>query len=111
MWGGVIIHVSPGRRCFHHIEMFSVVKLKKSFWSAAGCAGYYFALMHFLTGVGEYNNICSESSLNLLRCCHLRVYGGAAFCVTVVLNLSSDVFIYRCCLINRDIWRRIFTRR
>jgi hypothetical protein len=35
--------------------MFSVVKLKKSFWSAAGCAGYYFAFMHFLTRVGKYN--------------------------------------------------------
>ncbi len=38
---------SLGRRCFHHIEMFSVVKLKKSFWFAAGCAGYCFAFMHF----------------------------------------------------------------
>jgi hypothetical protein len=31
---------SFGRRCFHHIEMISVVKLKKSFWSAAGYSNY-----------------------------------------------------------------------
>ena len=60
---------SLGRRCFHHIEMISVVKLKKSFWSAAGCADYCFAFMPFLIQVGNYNNICSESFLNLFRCC------------------------------------------
>ena len=31
------------------IEMFSVLKLKKSFWSAAGGAGYYVAFMHSLS--------------------------------------------------------------
>ncbi len=31
---------------FSVIEMFSVLKLKKSFWSAAGGAGYYVAFMH-----------------------------------------------------------------
>jgi hypothetical protein len=60
---------SLGRRCFHHIEMISVVKLKKSFWSAAGCAGYCFASYAFLIQVGKYNNICFESVLNLFRCC------------------------------------------
>ena len=69
----VVLSFMCDRRCFHHIEMFSVVKLKKSFWSAAGCAGYYFAFMHFLTRVGKYNNICSESFLNLFRCCSFRV--------------------------------------
>ncbi len=86
MWGGVIIHASPGIRYFHHIEMFSVVKLKKSFWSAAGCAGYYFAFMHCLTWVGEYNNICSESSRIHSGIVIFGSRGGAAFCVTVVFE-------------------------
>ncbi len=113
MWGGVIIHVPPGRRCFHHIEMFSVVKLKKSFWFAAGCAGYYVAFMHFLTRVGKYNDICSESFSNSFQCCHFRVgIGGCCFLVLpLFLAHFLDVPIYRCCLMNRDIWWRIFTRR
>ena len=53
---------------FHHIEMISVVKLKKSFWFAAGCAGYCFVFMSFLIQVGKYNNICFELFLNF-RCC------------------------------------------
>ncbi len=33
--------------------MFSVIKLKKSFWSAAGCAGYLFVFTHSLLGLGN----------------------------------------------------------
>ena len=66
--------------------MFSVVKLKKSFRSAAGCAGYCFALVPFLTQVGEYNNICSESFLNLFRCCLFGYRRVMLPCVTVVLE-------------------------
>ena len=66
--------------------MFSVVKLKKSFWSAAGCAGYCFAFMHFLTQVGKYNNICSESFLNLFRCCSFGYRRVMLPCVTVVFE-------------------------
>ncbi len=67
---------SLGRRCFHHIEMFSVVKLKKSFWSAAGCAGYCFAFMHFFTQVGKYNNICSESFFEFVSVLSFSGIGG-----------------------------------
>jgi hypothetical protein len=79
LWGGVIIHVS-GRRCFFSvIEMFSVVKLKKSFWSAAGCAGYCFACMHFLTHVGKYNNICSEFFFEFVSVLSFLDVGGYCF--------------------------------
>ncbi len=78
---------SLGRRCFHHIEMISVVKLKKSFWSAAGCAGYCCAFMPFLIQVEKYNNICSESFLNLFRCCPFFGYRRVMLpCVTVVFE-------------------------
>ena len=77
---------SLGRRCFHHIEMFSVVKLKKPFWSAAGCAGYCFAFMPFLIQVGKYNNICFELSL---ICFGVVLFGYRRVmlpCVTVVFE-------------------------
>ncbi len=45
--------------CYRAI--FSVAKLKYSFWSAAGGAGYYFPFSHSLTWVEKYINICHES--------------------------------------------------
>jgi hypothetical protein len=56
--------------------MISVVKLKKSFWSAAGCAGYCFAFMPFLTQVGKYNNICSESFFEFVSVLSFLGIGG-----------------------------------
>jgi hypothetical protein len=89
--------------------MFSVVKLKKSFWSAAGCAGYYFAFMHFLTRVGKYNNICPESFIEFVLVLSFSGIGGCYFLVLqLFLNHFLDVLIFLCCSMNRDIWRGIF---
>ncbi len=78
---------SLGKRCFHHIEMFSVVKLKKSFWFAAGCAGYCFAFMPFLTQVERYNNIWPESFLEFVSMLSIFGYGRVMLpSVTVVFE-------------------------
>ncbi len=75
--------------------MFSVVKLKKSFWSAAGCAGYKFVFIHLLTRVGKYNNICSESFSNLFRCCLFLGVGGYCFLtLQFILTHFLDVLIF-----------------
>ena len=59
--------------------MLSVVKLKKSFWSAAGCAGYQFVFMQFLTRVGKYNNICSDFFSNFVPVLSFLGVGGYCF--------------------------------
>ncbi len=75
--------------------MFSVVKLKKSFWSAAGCAGYYVAFMHFITRVREYNNICSESFFEFVPVLSYSGIGGCYFFVLrLFLNHFLDVLIF-----------------
>ena len=108
LWGGVIIHVS-GRRCFFSVtEMFSVVKLKKSFWFAAGCAGYCSAFMPFLIQVGRYNNICSESFLNLFGVVLFGYRRVMLPCVTVVFESFLRCTYFWYCLMNRDIWWGIF---
>ncbi len=85
--------------------MFSVVKLKKSFWSAAGCAGYCFAFMHFLTHVGKYDNICSEFFFEFVSVLSFLNVGGYCF-LTLPLFLTHflDVLVFWCCCMNRDIW-------
>ncbi len=48
--GGVIVCIFSCQTLFFSIiEMFSVLKLKKSFWFAAGGAGYYVAFSQTLT--------------------------------------------------------------
>jgi hypothetical protein len=75
--------------------MFSVVKLKKSFWPAAGCAGYRFAFMHFFTHVGKYNNICSEFFFEFVLVLSFLDVGGYSF-LTLPLFLTDflDVLIF-----------------
>jgi len=89
--------------------MFSVVKLKKSFWSAAGCAGYYVAFMHSLSWVEKCTNICYESFFESAPMLFLLGIGGCYFMFYSWLWLVSlDVLVYLCCLMNRDIWWGIF---
>ena len=82
---------SLGKHCFHHIEMFSVVKLKKSFWSAAGCAGYKCVFMHLLTRVGKYNNICSGFFFEFVPVLSFLGVGGYCF---LTLQLILTYFLY-----------------
>jgi hypothetical protein len=83
--------------------MFSVVKLKKSFRSAAGCAGYKFVFMHLLTRVGKYNNICSESFSNLFWVVNFGCRRVLLSYVTVDFDSFLRCTYFLCCLMNRDI--------
>ncbi len=88
--------------------MFSVVKLKKSFWSAAGCAGYCFAFMHFLTQVGKYGRLWYGFSWSRISLVIGRCY---LPCVAVVSVIFLGLFVIWAAdivLINRCIWRGIF---
>jgi hypothetical protein len=70
-----------GKRYCHQVEMISAIKLETCLWFAAGCAGYYFAYVHFLTWVGKYGNFCSDSSWNCFGVIFLGIGGCYFSCV------------------------------
>ncbi len=92
----------------YYRDILSVAKLKNSFWSAAGCAGYYVAFSHSLTWVEKYINICHESCFESVLMLFLLGVGECYFCYCWLWLVFLDVLVYLCCLMNRDIWWGIF---
>ena len=92
LWGGDIMHISPVRRCFSlNRDIFSVAKLKYSFWSAAGGASYYVAFSHTLTWVEKYINICHESCFESVLTLFLL---GIGECYFVTVDCDSLFWTY-----------------
>ncbi len=96
------------RATFIRYRWLALQRMEKGLWFAAGCAGYYFAYVHFLTCVGKYCNFCSDSSWICFGVIFLGIGGCYFLCVTVVSESFLKLFVIWSCLINRDIWRGIF---
>jgi hypothetical protein len=75
-------------------DIFSVAKLKYSFWSAAGGASYYVVFSHTLTWVEKYINICHESCSESVRCCSCWAEESAILFLFILTRFSGRTCIF-----------------